>query len=150
MNRREFLRKSLEGIIVGSIPLISGCSFPTEPATIFDSGESIYYSLYKNIYRMDYDGSNKMLITSIDNTHIDSTSYVECNNPKILSNGQYLMYEVQGNLSLSNSLLYDYSIIYIMELYRKKVNRVTEEQIWGSYNLMKALILLIERGIQRK
>ena len=31
-----------------------------------------------------------------------------------------------------------------------KVVSDTEEQIWGSYNLMKALILLEERGIQRK
>ena len=127
MNRRQFLKKGLEGIVIGSLPLIYSCSFPTEPATIFDSRESIYYSLYKDIYRMDYDGSNKMLITSIDNTHIDSTSYVECNNPKISSNGQYLMYEVQGLENLPSSLLYDYSIIYIMELYSKKVNRFTDD-----------------------
>ena len=31
-----------------------------------------------------------------------------------------------------------------------KVISDTEEQIWGSYNLQKALILLIEKGIQRK
>ena len=31
-----------------------------------------------------------------------------------------------------------------------KVISDTEEQIWGSYNLMKALILLIEKDIPRK
>ncbi|MFC1558853.1 glycoside hydrolase family 88 protein, partial [candidate division KSB1 bacterium] len=31
-----------------------------------------------------------------------------------------------------------------------KIISDTQEQIWGSYNLMKALILLTERGIQRK
>ena len=68
MNRREFLKKSLEGIVIASIPLISGCGknpvssdndLETKSKIAFSSWEGSCYNLYK----MNPDGSNLERLT---------------------------------------------------------------------------------------
>ena len=66
MNRREFLKKSLEGIIVSSIPLISSCEKnPVSPD--LESRKKIVFSSNRggkyNIYTINLDGSDLKQLT---------------------------------------------------------------------------------------
>jgi hypothetical protein len=51
MNRREFLKKSLEGIVIGNIPLIYNCvKNPVEPDFNFSQSNYFYYYYDQKIY----------------------------------------------------------------------------------------------------
>jgi len=74
MNRREFLKKSLEGIVLGSIPLISGCSqknpiIYTGPI----SGMEYYMQTDKTVYKL---GKKVEMLYRITNTRDESVKFI--------------------------------------------------------------------------
>ncbi len=101
------------------ISYMLSCESPTESIRILNSN-GIYYSLYGDIYKINYDGSNKTQLTF---------SKYDNNNPKISSNGKYLLFETQGlkDITASGGLMYDFSIINVMALPSKKIDRVTDD-----------------------
>lgn len=110
------MKKILVFLILCS--LIS-CKSSTETIEISNTN-GIYYSLYGDIFKIDYDGSNKTQLTS---------GKYDNNNPKISSNGKFLLFETQGlkDITASGGLMYDFSIIKIMKIQTQKTDRVTDD-----------------------
>ena len=92
MNRREFIKKSLEGIVIFccicSIPLISGCKknpVESEPDSILDSNSIIkdnikyYMQTDKKIYNL---GENVEMLYRVTNLGNDNVDFAFCFGPK--------------------------------------------------------------------
>ncbi len=101
------------------LSLTLSCKTSTQSIQDLDS-KGIYYSLHGNIFKIDYDGSNKTQLTF---------SEYDNNNPKISSNGKYLLFETQGlkDITASGGLMYDFSIINILALQNKRIERVSDD-----------------------
>jgi Tol biopolymer transport system component len=91
---------------------------------VFDPENSIgpngiYFSLDKNIYKMNYDGSNKIQITFDKGDN---------NNPRISNDGRLLIYETQTRTNPLSSLFYDNSVINIMNLETQNMIKIAYEK----------------------
>ncbi|MFC2088685.1 TolB family protein [Calditrichota bacterium] len=110
------MKKILLFIIIN---FLFSCKTSTESIEIFNS-KGIYYSLNGEIFKLDYDGLNKTQLTF---------SEYDNNNPTISSNGNFLLFETQGlkDITASGGLMYDFSIINIMNLQNRKIKRVSDD-----------------------
>lgn len=115
------MRKSVLYIFTLILSL-SSCDVIFSPEDSIDP-HGIFFSIDGDIYKMDYDGSNVIQITCDEKDN---------NNPHISHNGKYLIYETQANINRypSGGLMYDYSVINIMDLKNKSVRTITDETTW--------------------
>lgn len=118
------MKKELVFLIVLSIALNLSCSQVVEPTDSLDP-HGIFFSDNGDIYKMNYDGSQKYQITFDE---------ADNNNPCVTSNGKYLIYETQTNLNLhpSGGVMYDYSEINILNLTNSNRTTITNENGWCS------------------
>ena len=84
---------------------------------------SIFFSVDGNIYKMDYNGSNKTQLTFDEEDN---------NNPQVKNDGSLLLYETQDNIGriISGGLMYDYSVVNIMNLNNQNMVTITDTSKW--------------------
>ena len=118
------MKKELVFLIILSITFNLSCSQVVDPIDSIDP-HGIFFSENGNIYKMNYDGSQKNQITFDDEDN---------NNPSVTKNGKYLIYETQTNLDLhpSGGLMYDYSEINLLNLTNNNRTTITNENEWCS------------------
>jgi TolB protein len=103
-------------VVSSSCDRIIGPEDPIDPHGIFFSDDG-------NIYKMNYDGSDKIQLTFDDEDN---------NNPKISVDGTLLINETQAYTFRypSGGLMYDWSVISIMDLKTRKVREIADENEW--------------------
>ena len=118
------MKKILAFFIFISIALTLSCSQVVEPADSIDP-HGIFFSVDGNIYKIDYEGSNEIQLTFDEEDN---------NNPWLSNDGKYLIYETQTNINRypSGGLMYDYSVINIMDLNNGYIRTIADENEWCS------------------
>lgn len=80
MNRREFLKKTLEGIVIGSIPLISNCS--EKNPVIYTgpiSGLKYYMQTDKSVYKL---GEKVEMLYRVTNFRDEDVKFIFPHSPE--------------------------------------------------------------------